>query len=168
MPRESAKQVQNERVTYQLFRLSILGKGLVSALEIIGGLLVFFIPPSAILAIADFLTHDELTEVHHDFLALYIQHAAQNLVSSTTFVAFYLLSRGLVKLALIIALLLNKIWAYPWSIAVLGLFILYQAYQMIVDFSSLILLLTIFDLIVIYFIWKEYEIVKARRGVPVK
>ncbi|BCG83133.1 hypothetical protein MesoLj113b_66750 [Mesorhizobium sp. 113-3-3] len=43
-------------------------------------------------------------------------------VSTQHFYAFYLLSHGIVKLALVVALLKNKLWAYPSSLIVLGLF----------------------------------------------
>ena len=35
------------------------------------------------------------------------------------FGAVYLLTHGLVKVVLVVALLLNKLWAYPWMIGVL-------------------------------------------------
>jgi hypothetical protein len=44
------------------------------------------------------------------------------------FGAVYLSAHGIVKIVLVIALLLNKLWAYPWMIVVLVLFIGYQSY----------------------------------------
>jgi uncharacterized membrane protein len=70
------------------------------------------------------------------------------------------LSRGLVKFALVVALLKNQLWAYPSSLVVLGLFVVYQMYQIATAFSALLVFLTIFDLIVIWFIWKEYQVVR--------
>lgn len=161
---ESPQEVRQERTIYRYFWLSVMLKGLLSALEIAGGILVFLIPPAAILAITNFLTQGELAEEPYDFIAIHIQSAAQALISASHFVVIYLLSRGVIKLFLVVALLKNYQWAYPASLVVLGLFMLYQVYQMIVSFSAFVLFITLFDVIVVFFIWKEYQIVKAHHG----
>ena len=51
--------------------------------------------------------------------------------SAVLFGAVYLLTHGLVKVVLVVALLLNKLWAYPAMIAVLLLFIGYQLYRIV-------------------------------------
>ena len=161
---ESPQEIRQEQFTYRFFRLSIILKGLLSAFEILGGILVFVIPPATITALVNFLTQGELSEEPLDFIATHIQTAAQALIGADTFIAFYLLSRGLIKLLLVIALLKNKLWAYPASLVVLALFMLYQIYQLFLAFSSIVLIITIFDAIVVYFIWKEYQIVKMHHG----
>jgi len=78
-----------------------------------------------------------------------------------TYIALYLLSRGLVKVVLIAAMLKNMLWAYPASLCVLGLFVLYQLYQIYSNFSWIIVTLTVFDLFVMYFVWREYQVLKS-------
>lgn len=66
------------------------------------------------------LTQGELSEDPGDFVATHLPHTASGLTGNTVlFGAVYLLAHGVVKVALAIAMLLNKIWAYPWMIAVL-------------------------------------------------
>ena len=43
---------------------------------------------------------------------------------------------------LVVALLLNKLWAYPWMIAVLLLFIGYQLYRIALDPTAGLVALT--------------------------
>ena len=145
------------------FDISVLIKGFISLVEVIAGGLVFFIPVSALTDLVIRFAEGGFAELSGDMVSDYIVHTAQQLsVASTTFIALYLLSRGLIKLALVVALLKNKLWAYPVSLGVLLLFVLYQVYQFGLDHSILLALLTVFDLVVMYFIWKEYQVLKRR------
>jgi uncharacterized membrane protein len=83
-------------------------------------------------------------------------------VSSQHFYAFYLLSHGLVKVALVIGLLRNKLWAYPASLVVLSLFIVYQVYRYSYTHSMGLIVLTVFDVFVMFLIWHEYRLVSRK------
>ncbi len=151
---------QEQNIT-QLFRASVLLKGLVSFVEIVAGIAAFFISPAMISGIISSLVRNEFVEDPNDFVATHLLQAAQQIsITSQVFIALYLLSRGLIKFLLVIALLKGKLWAYPASLVVLTLFVLYQTYQMVIGYSNFLLLLTVFDLIVMYFIWREYRIVE--------
>jgi uncharacterized membrane protein len=75
-----------------------------------------------------------------------------------------LLSHGLIKLLLAAGLLSEKLSAYPVAIAVFVLFAIYQLYQFYFSHSSLLMLLTVFDLVVIVLTWHEYRVVRQRLG----
>ena len=148
------------------FRLSIFIKGAISFAEICAGVLALFIPVSLVTDFVAHLAQGELGEDPHSFIATHLVTLAhQYSVASGTFIAFYLFSRGLIKLALIVALFKNKLWAYPWSLGVLGLFVLYQLYEIVTTHSSVVVGITLFDLVVMYFIWREYRIVRGAKGV---
>jgi uncharacterized membrane protein len=86
---------------------------------------------------------------------------AQNLtVSTQRFYAFYLLSHGVIKLLLVAGLLRKKLWAYPASLLVLGLFIVYQLYRFSYTHGIGLIVLTVFDVIVMGLIWHEYQMVR--------
>lgn len=86
-------------------------------------------------------------------------------MSASLFGAIYLLLHGLVKIALVWAVLKDRLWAYPWMIAFLLVFIAYQTYRILVSFSwALLLLLTAFDVFIVYLTWREYGIHRARRS----
>jgi uncharacterized membrane protein len=157
---ENPTLLQEKRVT-RYFRISVILKGAISLAEIAAGALVFFVPVSFFTGALMRFAQGELIEEPGDFIATHLATLAQHLsVESGTFIALYLLSRGLIKLVLIAALLKNQLWAYPSSLAVLGLFVAYQAYQIAMAHSLFVVALTVFDLVVMWFIWKEYHIVR--------
>lgn len=76
------------------------------------------------------MTQDELVEDPHDFVASYLVDWAEHFSMGTkSFYAYYLLSHGAVKLLLVVGLMKEKSWAYPVSLAVMALFIIYQLYR---------------------------------------
>jgi uncharacterized membrane protein len=81
------------------------------------------------------------------------------------FGAVYLLAHGLVKVILVAALLKNQLWAYPWTIAFLGVFILYQLYRLSLRASVGLTALTIFDAFIAWLTYREYrkQLALARR-----
>jgi len=147
------------------FLVGILLKGLDGVLEVGGGLLLLFIKPSTIVGIVQALTQHELSEDPHDFLATHLLHATGALTGATlTFGAVYLLLHGVVKIVLVTALLRNQIWAYPWTIAFLIAFILYQLYRMTFAFSIGLAGLTLFDAVVAWLTVREYQRQRAKRA----
>lgn len=139
-------------------------KGLHGLVECIGGLALAFVSLHSITHLAALLTQDELAEDPHDFLASHLMHWSQHVSGgSKTFFALYLLSHGLTKIVLVGALLRGMLWAYPASLVVLGLFILYQIYRFANGPSLGMLVLTIFDLAVMWLIWHEYRVMRAHR-----
>ena len=151
------------------FKIGLVLKGLDGILEIIGGILLLFLSPHAIEHIARTLTAHELSQDPHDLIARYILHTASHLTTSTTlFGAVYLLSHGVAKVVLVALVLRDKLWAYPWLIALLLAFIAYQLYRITaVHFSIGLTLLTIFDAVLVWLTWREYQARRTRRH-PVK
>jgi uncharacterized membrane protein len=146
------------------FAVGIILKGLDGVLEVVGGLLLLVVSPTTIDQLARALTQHELSEDPHDFLATHLLHAAGSLSgSSLRFGAAYLLLHGVVKVLLVTALLRDKIWAYPWMIAFLIVFIVYQVYRMTFAFSIGLLGLTIFDVVVVWLTYREYGKQRAAR-----
>lgn len=142
----------------RLFTIGIVVKGLDGVLELVGGVLLLFVAPARIRDIAVLITQPELTEDPNDFIATHILHSATGLSHPVVlFAALYLLAHGMVKVVLVTGLLLNQLWAYPWMIAVLGLFILYQLYQLVVAPSAGLVALTVFDALIVFLTWHEYQ-----------
>ena len=155
----------NEHRIRQIFEVSVLLKGAHALIECIGGLVLVFVSTSAITNLVNSLTQDELIEHPNDFVAAYFLGLAQNFtVSDEHFYAFYLLSHGIIKLFLVIGLLRRKFWAYPVSLVVLGLFIVYQLYRFSYTHGFGLIVLTVFDVVVMVLIWHEYRLV--RRHLP--
>ena len=154
----------NERRVHQIFEISLLLKGAHALIECIGGLALALVSTSTITALVNTLTQEELVEDPNDFVATHLLGAAQKFdVSTQRFYAFYLLSHGVIKAFLVIGLLRNKLWAYPFSLVVLGLFILYQLYRYSYTHGLGLIVLTLFDIFVIGLIWHEYRLVRPAR-----
>jgi uncharacterized membrane protein len=142
----------------QTFQIGIILKGLDGVLEVIGGLLLLVVSPVTIDRVVTSLTQHELSQDPHDFLATHLLKTAHGLTGSAVlFGAVYLLSHGAVKIILVAALLNNQLWAYPWLIVFLGVFIVYQVYRLSFKPSVGLTLLTLFDAFVAWLTYREYR-----------
>ena len=157
----------NEHRIHQIFQFGLLLKGAHAVIECAGGIAVAVISTSTITNLVNTLTQEELIEDPKDWIATHLLTMAQNYsVQTKHFYAFYLLSHGIVKLLLVIGLLKGKLWSYPASLIVLGLFIAYQLYRFSYTHGAGLIVLTVFDLVVMWLIWHEYGLV--RRHLPLK
>ena len=111
---------------------------------------------------AQILTQHELSEDPHDLVARYVLHRTQHLAAGAkAFAAVYLLWHGVVKVALVTALLLKRHWAYPAAIVAFALFLTYQLYRFSLTSSPELLVLSAFDVMVIVFTYLEYRRLRA-------
>ena len=150
-----------ERRIHRIFRASVLLKGLHATLECVGGIAIGLIGTDTVSRLVNVLTQEELVEDPKDFLATHLLAWAQGFsVETKHFYAFYLLSHGVVKLFLVAGLLRNKLWAYPVSLVVLGLFIVYQLYRFSYTHDAGLIVLSVFDIVVMWLIWHEYRVVR--------
>jgi uncharacterized membrane protein len=142
----------------RVFEVGIILKGLNGLAELLGGLLLLFATPGSIHRVAVLLTQGELSEDPHDIVARYVLHTANGLTGSAVlFGAVYLLLHGAVKVVLVIALLVNKLWAYPCMIVVLLIFIGYQLYRLALHPTLGLIALTVFDALIVALTWREYR-----------
>ncbi|TAM48610.1 MAG: DUF2127 domain-containing protein [Paraburkholderia sp.] len=95
------------------FRGSVSLKGLDAALEIVGGAALLAVSPTFIVRVIAVLTQNELAEDPRDLVANYALAATKHLsIGTEHFMAYYLFSHGVIKLALVLALLQRRLWAY--------------------------------------------------------
>ena len=142
----------------RLFEIGIILKGLDGLLETIGGLLLLVVTPTTINQLAAALTQHELSEDPHDFIANHLLGYTHALTgSAVTFAAVYLLLHGITKIVLVGALLRNQIWAYPWMIGFLAIFIGYQLYRIVLSPTLGLSALTLFDAFITWLTWREWR-----------
>lgn len=140
------------------YEIGIIIKGLDGVLELIGGILVLTLSPNAINNISRFLTQNELHEDPHNWVAVHVVNLGDHLANGHhIFAAVFLLTHGLVKVVMVTCLLLNKIWAYPWSLVTLVLFLIYQIYVLTVSPSIGMAYLTALDMLIIYLVYREWQ-----------
>jgi uncharacterized membrane protein len=152
--------MQEKRI-HQIFVASVLFKGIHALIEIVGGIALYLISTATIVQTIQRYSYDELIDDKDDWVATQLLQFAQTFsVAEHNFYAFYLLSHGLIKSVLVIGLLREKLWAYPASFAVFGAFIAYQLYRFTFTHDIGLILLSIFDLFVIYLAVHEYRLLR--------
>jgi uncharacterized membrane protein len=145
------------------FRAAITLKGVDGILEAIGAVLLWFVKPSSISAISRILFEHDLPLDPRDFIATHVLHLSEKLANgSKTFACIYLLSHGLTKAVLVTALWFDKMWAYPLTIAVFSIFSCYQIYRFTHTHSVVLAIVTVFDILIIYLTWMEYQVQRRK------
>ncbi|HSW36817.1 MAG TPA: DUF2127 domain-containing protein [Candidatus Saccharimonadales bacterium] len=147
------------------YEIGIIIKGVDGVLELVGGVLVLALSPNAINGLTRFLTQNALQENPHNFIANYLAKLGHQLAGGRNlFAAAFLLTHGLVKVVLVTCLLLNKLWAYPWALVVLTLFLVYQVYLLVTSPTFGMAFLTVLDVIIIWLVWREWQKVRQTIG----
>ena len=141
----------------RVFEIGIIAKGLNGLIELVGGVALLFVSPSRLRSLVGVLTQGELSEDPHDLVATHLLHTAGGLTGDAVFFgATYLLTHGVIKVVLVVAVLRNKLWAYPWMIGALLLFIGYQLYRITLAPTPGMIALTVFDIAIVVLTWREY------------
>lgn len=147
---------------HRIFVYSIVLKALGAAVELGAGVVLFFISTARIVALVNALTLTELVEDPNDLVATTLRDMAHSLsISDKSFYAAYLVSHGLIKLALAFGLLRGRRWSYPAALITLSAFVAYQLYRYSYTHGVGLLLLTVFDIVVIGLIWQEWRTRRA-------
>lgn len=146
------------------FRAGIAVKAFDGIFETVGGVLLWFVRPAEMSRALHFLFQHELSSDPHDFVANHLLHLTAQLAQSRpVFASLFLLSHGIVKVALAIALWMDDLWAYPLAILVFGAFSVYQVYRYAHTHSLALLVLTILDIAIVWLTWQEYGVLKSAR-----
>ena len=145
-------------IAHRLFTLSLWVKGIDGVLEIGGGVIFLLLSNATLNRLVIALTQHELVEDPQDVIAHALRQATAQLSTNTRlFGSIYLIAHGLAKVLLVAGLLRGNRRAYPVTIGFLGLFIAYQVYRLSYQFSPWLALLTLFDTLIVFLIWREYR-----------
>lgn len=139
-------------------------KAVTALIEFISGLLLMILSHEWLNRLIQIIALPELREDPKDIVMNYFIILGQNFsISSQHAAAIYMLLHGTTKLAVIWLLLKKKLWVYPLSVVVFGLFIIYEIYSYMHSQSALLLLLIIIDAAVIAMIILEYKHLKTEK-----
>ncbi|GAB3631098.1 DUF2127 domain-containing protein [Microbacterium shaanxiense] len=153
----------DHRLLNRVFDASIILKGISGALELIGGVALFFVSADQIRHLLSWVSAHALVVNPHSALAQWIEHLADRMgADATVFAAWYLILHGVIKVVLVWALLREKLWAYPWMLVALGLFIAYQCYELVVHFGWWMFALTIFVVFIVFLTTREWQLHRQR------
>ena len=136
-----------EKSIHRIFVVSVAAKGAHALIEIAGGLALYLLGSDTIGRWVDHIDPHEWLARHFDLGEQY-------------FFAFYLLSHGILKGAVVIALLKEKLWAYPAAIALFGAFIGYQLYRYSYTHELALIALSVFDLFVMALAVHEWRLLR--------
>jgi uncharacterized membrane protein len=143
---------------HELYKASVIIKGIDGILEITGGFLLIFFSPITITRTILFLGRTELVENPRHPLISFIYHVASGFsLHRRHFYSLLFLSHGTVKLTLVGGLMRNKLWAYPTTMAIFTAFVLYQTFEIYSSPSVILGIITIIDIFVVLLIGREYH-----------
>ena len=153
-----------EKYIHELFDVTLILKAIHALVEIISGIFVFFVSQEFVSRVVIWMTKDEFLEDPRDLVSNLLVNFAHNFsVSSQDFVAFYLLAHGVIKIILITEMFRKRLWAYPESVAVFGLFIFYQIYRYTFTGSVWLIIFKILDIVVIALTIHEYRYMRNKK-----
>lgn len=139
--------------------LTVAVKGVDGLIELVAGL-ILLIAPSKLHQFLAFLS-GEARESSHQFMrqiAEYIAHVDTDVTrGGLVVVILFLVIHGVVKLSLVYALLRRILWAYPYALGVLVLFLIYQLYVCIIQPSVGMMLFALLDAIIVWVVWGEWR-----------
>lgn len=141
---------------------AVLVKGLDGLLETVAGILVVLLGPVGIYNLILKVTAPEF-DLHPASRALHaVRHGAANFAhTSGRIVIVWLLAHGIIKLALAIELLREKMWIFPVAVAVLSGFVGYMAYRLVGHWSPWLLAFALFDTITVVLVLNEWRVHSA-------
>jgi uncharacterized membrane protein len=150
--------MMRQRVLDLLFLIGVVAKGIDGLAELTGGTALLILSPQAIQHLAFRLTAGELAEDPNDFLAnLILKGAAHLAPKDAGFLSAYLILHGVIKHAILLALLRGSRRIYPWAIGALALFLVFQVYELFVSPSVMMVILTVLDALIIALTWREWH-----------
>jgi len=159
------REFLRQKTWHELFEAGVFLKALNSSWEILGGLFLLMFARGFLPRFVVFLGRTELLGDSDDFLfkAVNMQVAHLSAGGTRTFVAVYLLFHGIMNAFLAYNLFRNRLWAYPFSIGFVSLFLIYQLYRLAHTHSLVLLAISIFDIAFLVLTWHEYRY-QARRA----
>jgi len=111
----------------------------------------------------------ELAEDHNDILYRFLFNILYNHpVYISYFLATYLIFWGFVDMFLSYNLLKHRLWAFPVSLVVIGLFVIYEIVRFTNTHSLILLSVILIDTLILFIIWNEYRKLKKRQIVALE
>ncbi len=154
---------REEQVLGVAFSLGMWWRILYGTLRLIlGGILLkFFIGTHLADVLLNAMSYEVETDPN-DAIFQFIYVALQDHTFTITyFVASYLIFWGTVDIVLSICLLQRRLWAFPLTMGLISLFILYSIYRVFHTHSLILLSIILIDIVIVYIIYHEYTNLKV-------
>ena len=147
-----------------VYRIGLALKAVDGTFEVLAGLALWLLPDALHRLIAPLTVSEVGPHPVRNLVAYWFGRADQELVAGQhLFAIVFLLLHGVVKLVLVYCLLRGFHWVYPWALAVLGAFAVYQAWVLLRTPTVGMALLTAIDLLIMGLVWREWRVVRRAR-----
>lgn len=154
------------KTSHRLFLILMLIKWVDGIIQFWIGIVAIFISQHTLYNFVWGYLQGELIEDQNAWFTQYLLNSLQGLTLSTQhFIAFYLISHGVIKSIIVYNIFKKKYWAYPVAITVFSLFTLYQTYLYINSGSLWMMGLIIMDIIIVILTYFEYKNVTNHKAI---
>jgi uncharacterized membrane protein len=153
---------ENTTATERFFRIAIALKGLDGALQVVGALILAFVPASAVSGFTHAVITRDLLGDPSGTLARHLESATENFLhgDTKTFAVAYLFAHGLIKLGLVWALSRKIVRAYPVAAVILAAFVVYEVFRAVHTHSIALPFFAALDVLIIVLVLREYRQLK--------
>lgn len=153
-------------MTDRLFRIAVAIKGIDGGAQLLASLVLIVLPPTVVTGLANAAITRDLLGDPKGLLAAHLQEAAGHFAAGGTrwFAIIYLLLHGIIKLALVIALLRRVLPAYPVAVVVLAAFVAYELVRAVHTHSIALPFFAALDIVIIVLVVREYRQLRRERG----
>ncbi|TCK25694.1 DUF2127 domain-containing protein [Pseudonocardia endophytica] len=152
------------RTVDRLFRIALVIKGIDGALELIGAVLVLAVSGDLVgRVVSEILARDLIGPPDGTLARHLVAGTAEFASGNRTFAVVYLGLHGVLKLALVVALLKKWERVYPLAVVVLGVFVGYEIYRAFHTGSILLPFLAALDVAIIVLVVREYLVLRRER-----
>lgn len=146
----------------RLFRLAVAIKGLDGLVELVAAIVLLAVPAAFVREVVEgVLARDLLGPPDGSLARHFIAGTAEFASGNRTFAVVYLGLHGILKLAMVVALLRKWVRAYPLVIAVLALFVAYELYRAFHTGSIVLPVLAAIDVAIIVLVIREYRALRT-------
>ncbi len=150
----------------RIYKIGVVVKGFDGVIELAAGLWLW-LAPGSLHALLNTWQGKALSWHgaigHH--LATSLEKTNHELYGGVMLMAIiFLLSHGIIKLALVYALMKELLWAYPYALVVLVLFLAAQIIALFQHQSVGMLLLMLLDIVIIWLVWGEWQKLSSKQA----
>lgn len=148
--------------TERLFRVAIAIKGLDGLIELVAAIVLLAVPTAFVQGVIEGVVARDLLGPPDGSLARhFVAGTAEFASGNRTFAVVYLGLHGVLKLAMVAALLRKWVRAYPAVVAVLALFVAYELYRALHTGSVVLPVLAAIDIAIIVLVIREYRMLRS-------
>lgn len=155
---ETLTHTPEARVEHGLFRVGMWWRTFYGVLRLILGFVLLKLVNTPFADVFYRLMSHEIIEDPSDLLISVVYPLIQeHSFTITYFIAAYLLFWGFIDVFFSIQLLRHKLWAFPVSIVLITLFVLYEIYRFTHTHSLFLLGVIVIDVVIIFLTYREYR-----------